>query len=194
MAGLGDEVPGIGGSGSAWAASVRGAWDVLVLDGTPLPGKATVHARAGRKIDVRESPAANGSGLSYLGYQPASIDVTLVLWTDEQLDQFAKWLPAVQPRASQGAPRAVSVYHPALQLLGIESVFVQEIGAPELDDDGRATVQMRFIERRPLGTKNAEVKQVEPRSRESVFPVTPDVVVPVEIERQQSIEGGISEP
>ena len=57
--------------------------------------------------------------------------------------------------ADETAPPALSIYHPALNLVGISSVIVVEVGAPELmNEGGEYTAVVTLEEFKPVTAKN----------------------------------------
>jgi len=111
-------------------------WDAVYLSGNALPGLARVSATHGRKLDTKSAPGANGARIVDKGYQPAKVDITLKLWTKEQLEAWFRIAPTLtyrrEPpsvtRATAAAPLADKAVAPKTQqevqakLLSKESV------------------------------------------------------------------------
>lgn len=73
-------------------------WDTVLLGGDPLPGIARVTATHGRKLDSKSAPGSNGARIIDKGFQPAKVDITLKLWTKEQLETWFRLAPTLTYR------------------------------------------------------------------------------------------------
>lgn len=80
-------------------------WDTVFLDGAALPGIARVSASHGRKLDVKSAPGMNGARIVDKGYEPAKVEITLKLWTDEQFQRWLVLAPTLTFRREPPAPR-----------------------------------------------------------------------------------------
>jgi len=96
--------------GVAPEAQELSPWDTLVLGGVKLPGRARLHARRGRKHDRKSGPGSDGESFTDLGAQAAEVDITITVWTEQQMqalvDALDKLLPVPKKPASPGQPIA----------------------------------------------------------------------------------------
>lgn len=149
------------GSGSEEALDVEwlSSWDVVTLGGETLPGRCVLRGQFARKIDVKQAPGRDGSTLTDLGYEPARIELTIWLWTEEHWEAFERLVPRIRPRPGKGMGEALDVSHPATSLYGIKSVYVERMGLPQ---DGAVK-----------GVKEVSVGLIEVRRTTPVVPNTP---------------------
>lgn len=107
-------------------------WDTLYLGGSPLPGLASVSATHGRKLDAKSAPGTNGARIVDKGYQPAKVDITLKLWTKEQLETWFRLAPTLTyrrepPRASAAAAQTKAAAERARQQAMGEALVAQNV-------------------------------------------------------------------
>jgi hypothetical protein len=124
-----------------------GAWDVAYLNGARLPGVAKVGGNGlGRRWDKVKTPGQKGASFVVLGFEPAQFDITLTIWTSEQLRQlesFAKVLrPATNVRGRFKPEDAVSVDHPVLAFYGIRNAIIMKPGF--LEPQGRQIFELKI--------------------------------------------------
>lgn len=131
-----------------WDGLDSDQWDRLVLGPSPLPGVWRVETAAVRKIDVKKAKGLDGERLKDEGYQNAQLVLTGKLVSLEAWALLQALLPTIHPKAmgKVGAPRsALGITHPTTQFLGIDAVYVTEIGAPQVDN-GICTVVIKALE------------------------------------------------
>lgn len=107
-------------------------WDTLYLGGSPLPGLASVSATHGRKLDAKSAPGTNGARIVDKGYQPAKVDITLKLWTKEQLETWFRLAPTLTyrrepPRTSASAAQTKAATERARQQAMGEALVAQNV-------------------------------------------------------------------
>ncbi len=126
------------------------AWDKVILGGFTLPGVARVEdAKAARALDSKRAKGRSGASLVDEGYTPAEFAVVLTVYEAAHLRELEQILPKIRP-ARGSKPEALSIAHPALDLLGISSCYVKQVG--QLEDKGRGIMELRLglIEFAPL--------------------------------------------
>jgi len=112
-----------------WDGPDGEVWDRLTINGRWYAGTVSVDGQGvSQKLDVRSPPGADGARLVHKGYEPASVELTLRLWTEAHLEDFSALLPQIHPRRRIGARSAIDVFHPALALLLIQRVVVRTVG------------------------------------------------------------------
>lgn len=107
-------------------------WDTLYLGGSPLPGLASVSATHGRKLDSKSAPGTNGARIIDKGYQPAKVDITIKLWTKEQLETWFRLAPTLTyrrepPRTARSSAQTKQAAERARQLAQGEGVLVSSV-------------------------------------------------------------------
>jgi hypothetical protein len=107
-----------------------------------------VSGMVSRKIDTRSAAGSDGARVRDRGYEPASLEVTIRVWTEEQLEQLEEVLEPLHPRQGGTQRDPVDVAHPALAILGIRSAYVTAVGVPQLVA-GVLQVQIRLLEWTP---------------------------------------------
>ena len=134
-------------------------WDRVKIAGLTLPGLARVEAKLGSQVETKHPPGQDGVDITDLGYDPATVDVTLILWEAVHLEKLEEILPKLRPL--KGDPRKhTEVVHPSLTMLGIRYLYVKEIGT--LKDgqvEGTKEMALNFIEFYPETRKNAVTKK-----------------------------------
>ncbi len=108
-----------------------GAWDIVDVAGVALPGLAKVSGPGvEHAIDVKKSPGKNGATITDLGRSLGRFTVTLVLWSTTQWDEFIQRRGMLQPLSRTGQLQALKVRHPAINALGIDSLYFTRVGVP----------------------------------------------------------------
>lgn len=105
-----------------------------MLGAVTLPGIIKVDADRSNKFDVKSAPGVSGATITWQGYEPAKVTITIKMWLEEHLEGCAKLLKLIEPKASKGLPSAWKVFHPALQLRNIQEVLVESIKGPNPSD------------------------------------------------------------
>lgn len=99
-------------------------WDLVVLGGVKLPGKAKVtNAGIRAKFDPKKGKGKDGARPSVDGLEGQSVDIVVTVWTQEQLDKLEEVCKQLlpQPGVKQGA---VAIKAPAVNFLGITDVVI----------------------------------------------------------------------
>ena len=108
-----------------------GAWDIVDVAGVALPGLAKVSGPGVEQaIDVKKSPGKNGATITDLGRSLGRFTITLVLWSVSQWDEFIQRRGMLQPLSRTGQLQALKVRHPAINALGIDSLYFTRVGVP----------------------------------------------------------------
>ncbi len=114
----------------AWWLDGTLVWDLLWLGGDLMPGLATVDAEVARKIDIQPVKGSDGATIADEGYIPSPINIALKLWLKAHWLEWQRVLPAIHPRQIGGLRRPLEIWHPAAEVLGIETIYVTKIGSP----------------------------------------------------------------
>lgn len=156
----------------------RDPWDEVRLGSNePLPGVARVSGSFSRKVDVALSPGTDGSTLTDLGYQPASIEITLTMWTNIQLVEWEGLLPKLRPKPGKGIGEALDISHPATRAAGIRSVYITSVTLPQPGEvTGTVSVTIQCIEYRkstPAPATRPKQSRLDLTRQRTVVPVGP---------------------
>jgi hypothetical protein len=132
-------------------------WDRLTIAGVKLDAIAEVFGDKDVRIDVKQTPGADGATQTTLGLSPAPITIKLRFLTVDALVQWADLVPQLQPLPGKPRPDPVDVYHPALAINGIKSLYLKMLGTVRVPAPGApAEVVTRWLEFLP--TKKNPVK------------------------------------
>jgi hypothetical protein len=135
-------------------------WDVVVLNGHPLPGLWVAAATPALQLDVQKPNGYDGAALVEKGYVPAGITMTGRIWTPGQWASFQVMIPTfwrapnkwalndVKKQTAQMVPRqlAVSIYYPGLAPFLINDMVIYQITPPE-DTDQLGVKQIKILAR-----------------------------------------------
>lgn len=155
-------------------------WDTVVLGDEALPGLARVTGAHGRKLDVKSAPGTNGARIVDKGYQPAKVEITLKLWTKEQLDAWFRIAPTLTYR-SEPPRRATSTTQTKQQIeaarrvdlvrASVESITIaqlaesnateQEIASKLAAQNRPATARARALERRDFSVSHPALDTIQ---------------------------------
>jgi hypothetical protein len=125
---LWEQAASVDDDGAEWAQP--SPWNVVKLDGSPLPGRAeVVGGAAARKVDVKTPAGGDGAGITDRGLEPARFKIRVSLWTAKHLEAWEQLVPRLNPRAGKGGLRKTSIYHPALATIGVSEVCIASISA-----------------------------------------------------------------
>lgn len=107
------------------------AWDNVIVADRALPClREYPKAKPGRKLDAKSAPGSSGGRIVDKGYDLAKVSVTVFLWTEDHFRVWGELLEVIQPRAGRRRD-AVSIYHPALESVGVGSIVVESISSIE---------------------------------------------------------------
>lgn len=118
------------------------SWMSITISGMtigPKDGSGYIKLRrAGRpyKWQVKDASGQDGATPTYRGKKPPDFEIEFHLWTDQH---FAAWqalsTASLIYDASKTTVDPTDVYHPALAMVGISQMIVDECGAPEQQGD-----------------------------------------------------------
>lgn len=168
------------------------AWDFVIVADRALPClRDYPKARPGRKLDAKSAPGSSGGRIVDKGYDLAKVTVTLSLWTE---DHFATWgalLEVIQPRAGRRRD-AVSIYHPALEAVGISSVVVESISS--IEHSGTAGIYRASFEAIQYQPPARGANASRAGRGDTQTPVAPPVAAVAEVQRDGSLGPGAAIP
>jgi len=113
------------------------SWDELWLGGTKFPGIATVGGPGiKRKLDIKNAKGSAGASMEDEGDELGQINISLLLTTDAQKDEFVALMPDISPRRKGGPKSPLEIVHPLANVLGIVNIYIDSV--PIFDHDKRA--------------------------------------------------------
>lgn len=125
--------------------------DYFTLAGERSPGTATIEdSDLASNWDERRGFGTSGAISIYRGFKLAHPVAKIVLTTSQHFTEWASFSAALKRPPPRTRPRAMDIWHPILEDIGIRSVSVENLGQPVQTADGEWTVIVKFIEyRRP---------------------------------------------
>jgi hypothetical protein len=137
-------------------------FDSFFLAGAPSPGVCRFNFP--KAVTGWENQAGKGEdgGESVLnGRKLSDFSVTITLWVGDyevsHFDLWEAWKPILLTPVAVGAPRALDIYHPQLEGLGISSVIVKSWTEPQPNGD-TSTVQIDFGQYAPSKRRSGSGK------------------------------------
>ncbi|HMI90092.1 MAG TPA: hypothetical protein VK509_01960, partial [Polyangiales bacterium] len=125
------------------------------------------------------------------GYSNA--DVTLVgrIFDKDQFDKLQKCLKEIHPRRKGAARDPLTIVHPALDCLGINTVYVVAIESPKLGEDGIVEIRIKCIEYvKPKPTKKKKPTPISADQRAMLQRLANASVTTGEANAQLGTRGG----
>lgn len=130
-------------------------WDQVQINGIYWGGPSGLGAGikiqgASRfyKVDQKDGQGLDGATQTYRGVKPKPFKLVFQWWNDTQHAGWAFFSQMFIYTGSKGIaiPPVFSIYHPALALLNISAILVDEVGQVEINPDSKlatATVTVR---------------------------------------------------
>ena len=142
-----------------WLSSAGGgdAWDVLVLDGNPLPGVAQVSLDCPPGLDIQKPKGGRAARIVDNGLPPVMLHVKLTLKNVSEVNALAPFMPILRPKAKGAATRQVRVTHPQALIWGFSDVQILDLKVPPVKPGGAYVIEFNMTEWAP------EAKAVDPK-------------------------------
>jgi hypothetical protein len=122
-------------------------WDRITIAGVRLMAIADVQGDKDTRIDVKQTPGTDGATQTTLGVSPAPITIRLRFLTPAAVQQWSDLVPSLQPIPGKPPRDPVDVYHPALALNGIKSLYLKTLGTLRVTvPGGPMEVTTRWLE------------------------------------------------
>lgn len=139
------------------------------LPPSPLPGLARVRGKGcEHRIDTKKCPGKDGATFTDLGRELAQFTITLVLTAQSEWDDFCAATATLQALLPTGGLQPLPISHPAINAIGIRSVYFTRVGMPHPGSVvGTFEVELECLEFRPpketagSGTPKKDVKNFE---------------------------------
>lgn len=125
------------------------AYDTAIVSGVQMPGLCIIEGASDpRKWDEKKGHGVSGATIVYTGDGLCKFTLIVRLWNE---GHFIDWQEARKVFSSKPLtknPKALQIYHPYLEELGVSSVQVEEIGQMEQKDAGVWEVAIKMIQYR----------------------------------------------
>lgn len=107
-----------------------GPWLRGKLAGQVIPGLFKVKVTpAKRKVDAQTPPAKGGAKIVVKGWTPASVTITITLWTPTQFEQWQQIKPLLRVDTDKKDP--IAILHPVAEESSIFNILVESISGIE---------------------------------------------------------------
>lgn len=125
--------------------------DKATIGGRLTPGFCEiVGADSPRQWDERVGYGLSGATVFFHGIRLSHFSIKFRLYTAQDWDDWAAFKPLVDRPPIGKRSRSIDIAHPILGDLGIGSIVIENVIAPEQTDDGEWTIELKVIEfRRP---------------------------------------------
>ena len=142
-------------------------WDTVTIGNQPFPGIAQVRVSRSRKLDVKKPPGIDGATITCQGYEPAKVEIRLVIWTPKQSELLQQILPLIENAPGKEPPNGWAITHPAAQMRNVNAIIFQDISGPE-PSSIQGAMEMKFTclewYPKPKNAVTKTPKQVAPRA------------------------------
>lgn len=139
--------------------------DHIILSGQRSPGIAELSGFSiPKKWQELSGMGFSGGFVLYRGRKVSKGTVRIRLYSDADWIAWDLFVPLLRREPRSRQPKAQSIWHPWLQMLGIKSVVVEDLKQPvEIDNGGYAfdikMIEFRQPKRRLAKPKGAEEKE-----------------------------------
>lgn len=135
-------------------------WDFVFLGEHALPGVCSCEVELPGDLDFQKPKGSKGSTMTDNGDNPAKVTITMVLWLQEQVDQWFRIVPELRAKSAKGARQPQEIIHPNALMHGIDAVVVDNIRADHPDAINGWTITLDCVEwfpapKKAKGTTNA---------------------------------------
>jgi len=127
----------------------RSEWDKCQLGTFILPGVAhvSIPKPADRKVDVKSPDGKSKATLTIKGWEPAEVEIQLLLWTPAQWSEWRKIRPLLRDPTDRKESDPFEIHHPVTYDSGIDSVLIKTVGGiSDGSIKGTKTVKISSIE------------------------------------------------
>lgn len=121
-------------------------WDKLLLGPHTMPGVWEITSgECARQVDHKKTKDKDGARIKDLGLLPPRFSARGRMVTQKDWDALQNLMPDINPRKKGGPKFPLTIFHPAIALLGVNTIYVERIRPPELKD-GVLEIQIDMIE------------------------------------------------
>ena len=159
-------------------------WDTATIAGATVPGVVSVHTRKRRRYVTASGIGANREEMVDTGPEASLVEISCTMWRPEHLQQYAELAKQIQLKGkkSKGELVKVSVVHPGLAMLGIQTLYITGVDIPKRSSPGGPYVgNLEAMEYLPpkKTAKGASAKgQTRPLDKAMLAKETPSAIAP----------------
>lgn len=119
----------------------------LPLANPYTPGICEVAVNKPRAVDKKKPSGDDGARITVHGVNAADVEISILIWTPEQLRHLDRLWPILFPRAAKGSPPAFDVQHPLLKRHDIKALqFIDGAGPSPGPSPGVRVFSMKALE------------------------------------------------
>lgn len=155
---------------SFWLEHQPSLWDMVVFENGAVsdvassllstkrfPFRCRYRGSVGMKVDRKEAADRSGGATQSFGRAAANVEFTLLLYEPEHLVLYATFMRVLRAGRKQLPAPAITVRHPALNVLGIERLIFKSATLPSSSNAGAVmTSTLSFVEDLRAAPVNAE--------------------------------------
>lgn len=134
-------------------------WDTLRLGVYVMPGVWKISGEGcARQVDHKKTKNKDGARIKDLGVLPARFSARGQMVSADDWAQLQVVLPDINPKKKGGLRFPLAIFHPAVAVLGITTIYVERVRPPEIDDRGILEISIDIIEwtAEPKATKTSK--------------------------------------
>lgn len=121
-------------------------WDRLQLGTFVMPGVWEITGgECARQVDHKKTKDKDGARIKDLGLLPPRFTARGRMVSAEDWESLQQILPDINPRKKGGPKYPLSIFHPAVAVLGVSTIYVERIRPPEIHD-GILEISIDMIE------------------------------------------------
>lgn len=104
-------------------------YDAVSIGGVLSPGVCIIgDVKRKNSWDVKKGKGTLGATITFTGREPISFSIEFLLWTPDHFTQWGTFQKQFEFDPTKKAVTAISIFHPQLSDLGIDSVVCESIG------------------------------------------------------------------
>lgn len=121
-------------------------WDRLQLGTAVMPGIWEITGgECARQVDHKKTKDKDGARIKDLGLLPPRFTARGRMISRDDWETLQDVLPDINPRKNGGPKFPLSIFHPAVAVLGVHTIYVERIRPPEIRD-GILEISIDMIE------------------------------------------------
>ena len=110
-------------------------WDRLMLGGHVMPGIWEITSgECARQVDHKKTKDKDGARIQDMGLLPPRMSARGRMCSVEDWEMLQQIMPDIHPKKKGGLKFPLSIFHPAVALLGVSQVYVERVRPPEIKD------------------------------------------------------------
>lgn len=110
-------------------------WDRMQLGPANLPGVWEITSgECARQVDHKKTKNKDGAHIKDLGVLPSRFAARGRMYTRADWQEMQKIIPMINPKKAGGLRFPLTIFHPAISVLGVTTIYIERIRPPEVKD------------------------------------------------------------